>query len=159
MAARHAVRSSVLAALAGLVLAACASTARTWPELSGALGPPEGGLGRLVVYRERGSPDISFRPLIAVDGADLGAVGAGRFVWTDLAPGAHVVSLREDPGDDRQGEHDTAPPLGVAVGAGDTRYVRVRVEVAAEGVAVALDAAEADDAERALAHALREDVP
>ncbi len=111
-AAATALATALLAALAGC-------TTRPGPtagELPHALDPPDGGAGRIYVYREA-DPVLSANvPDVVVNGRRIGELRPGEVLFRDAAPGRYELRLSTDP------EHVVV----LRVLAGRARYVAVR---------------------------------
>lgn len=86
------------------------------------LGPPPAGKARIVVFRpDSFGGSIGRSWPVQLDGQALGDVKAGSFVYTDRAPGRHILSLEmfDFPGVSRH---------SISVAAGSTYYFRVKLK-------------------------------
>lgn len=124
-----------------LLLAACAAPTRTGPSfasLAGSSGGLKAGQGRIVVLRDKDFGDIfDIGWQVRLDGAPMGDLKTGTFVYRDSRPGSHQLTF-ERAGDLYRASHRT-----VSVAAGRTYYFRLEMNdkgttVMASGVAAGL---------------------
>lgn len=85
-------RRPVLLAL--LALNACAPPGHVWSDAS--VPPVPAGAARLVLYRSfEPYQSLAYVPVF-LNGADVGAVGPGKIVIRDVAPGTYTIAPRSD---------------------------------------------------------------
>jgi hypothetical protein len=85
-----------LFALVLLALAACAGEQPTFDQVGGRLPPPPANTARIFVYR-------AFEPYQSLDwvpvffnGATVGAVGPGKVILRDVAPGTYTIEAKSE---------------------------------------------------------------
>ncbi len=81
----------VLLALATLGLVSCAG-GPTYAEVKGTLPPIAKNQGRVFVYRPS-SLGFGVKPMVKIDGKEVGQSEGRGFFYTDQAPGTHEISL------------------------------------------------------------------
>ena len=78
------------------ILAAGCTPGPTFDQVSASLPPPPAGMARVFVYRDVGSyQDLSWVP-VSFNGGDIGAVGPGKVLMRDVAPGTYTISAKSD---------------------------------------------------------------
>ena len=79
-----------------IVLETACASGPTFDQASASLPPPAPGTGRIFVYREIGSyQDLSWVPVF-FNGGEIGAVGPGKVLMRDVAPGTYTIAAKSD---------------------------------------------------------------
>lgn len=112
-------RCLAAAAFAGVLLSACAGTDELGlkPVPAAGLPAPQGGQGRIVFYRPRGSLFPAVDPQVIVNGRLVGESLDGAVFYREAWPGDYEVFLTSD--------HDN--PLSFTLRPGESLYVRTSV--------------------------------
>jgi len=121
---RHALR--VAAALLLPLIAACASqNGPKYPDFVASAPPIAAGQARLVVYRPPFTEPQDFRAQIAVDGAAVGTLPMGTYLWVDRPAGVHRIDSPLWPAYSAFGEQLRTTPIEVDLAPGATSFVSV----------------------------------
>lgn len=93
-----------------VMMAGCAGPERTganFDMLTKTVGPPKAGQARIIVLRDKAFPgifDVGWQ--VKLDGAPMGDLKTGTFVYRDRAPGSHQLTF-ERGGDFSRASHNT----------------------------------------------------
>jgi len=121
---RHALRLS--AALLLLLIAACAGqNGPKYPDFVASAPPIAAGQARLVVYRPLFTEPQDLRAQITVDGAAVGALPMGTYLWVDRRAGVHRIDSPLWPAYSAFGEQLRTTPIEVDLAPGTTSFVSV----------------------------------
>jgi hypothetical protein len=117
--------------LVSVLLAALAWSCATSSDPGGAAALPAlaPGQGRIVLYMSPLTEAPQFRPILTLDGADLGKMRVGTYSYVDRPPGAHELGVRAESRLAAFGEQGATEPLAIALADGDTAYVRISTQV------------------------------
>jgi hypothetical protein len=121
-----------LAAVAVAVVAGCASPERTgasFDTLAKNIGAPRAGQARIIVLRDKAYPgifDVGWQ--VKLDGAPMGDLKTGSFVYRDRPPGSHVLTF------ERTGDLFRASHNSFAAAPGRTYYFRLDINDKGRGI-------------------------
>jgi len=121
------VRTAVqIAAVALLATLACASQrGPVYPDFAAAAPPIAPGRARLVVYRTLYTEPMGFDAQISVDGAAVGTLPPGTWLWVDEPAGPHRVDSPLWPAYSAFGNQLPTQPVTVELPPGTTSFVSV----------------------------------
>lgn len=111
-----------LAAAAVALALACAS-GPTYETLETSLPPLAAGDGRIFVYLPGSTEVPSFFPQLTLDGAPIGTLRTGTYLYADRPAGRHVVDVHVREGDAAFGSQGKTDPVGVELAAGEKVYI------------------------------------
>ena len=121
---RHAFR--VAAALLLFQITACAGrNGPRYPDFAASAPPIAAGYARLVVYRPLFTEPQDFRAQITVDGAAVGTLPMGTYLWVDRPAGVHRIDSPLWPAYSAFGEQLRTTPIEVDLAPGATSFVSV----------------------------------
>ena len=110
-------RGYLMAVLAALVLAGCASGERKVSDVPDALAGPPPGKARLYFYRTELPLFLALQPQIIVNSRAVGSSIYGEAFYRDAFPGGYHVYLADDPDDS----------LTFRVRAGESFYIKTDI--------------------------------
>jgi hypothetical protein len=106
--------------------AACASqNGPKYPDFAASAPPIALGHARLVVYRMLFTPPQEFHAQITVDGAPVGSLPTGTYLWVDQPAGLHRLDSPLWPAYSAFGEQLRTAPVEVELASGTTSFVSV----------------------------------
>ena len=85
-----------LLAVVLLALASCAGDTPTFDQVAGRLPPPPANSARIFVYRDFAPYQSLEWVRVSFNGATIGAVGPGKVILRDVAPGTYTIEARSE---------------------------------------------------------------
>jgi hypothetical protein len=105
--------------------AACAQRGPAYPVFAAAAPPIAVGHARLVVYRTLYTPPQDFYAQVTVDGAAVGTLPMGTWLWVDEPTGSHQLDSPPWPSFYAFGNQLPTKPIEVFLAPGTTTFVEV----------------------------------
>lgn len=112
----------LLAAVAVSLPLACA-TGPTYEDLEASLPPLAAGVGRIFVYLPDSTEVPSFFPQLTLDGAPLGTLRTGTYLYADRPAGHHVVDVHVREEAAAFGSQGKTDPVDVMLAPGERVYI------------------------------------
>jgi hypothetical protein len=114
-------------------------------------------LGRLILYRVNDTDATTFHPQLMVDGAPVGELPVGTFLFLDRPPGVHEIWVKKQPNVSAFGGQAPTRPIAVQLAPGETSYVRFEVNVTPVWIESTLTPMDPTDAQSDLARLTQAD--
>ena len=143
-------RAAAVTLLLGLLVACAGRGGPTYPDFAASAPPIPPGSARLVVYRTLYTQPQVFRAQISVDGAPVGTLPIGTWLWVDQPAGLRRVDSPLWPAYSAFGNQLETEPIEVDLAPGTTSFVSVTLPTA-DPIRVALEPVGAGQAGRDLA--------
>ena len=124
----HALRAVATAALVACALACAGPEGIPYPQFAASAPHIALGRTRLVVYRTLYTPPENFEAQITVDGAAVGTLRMGTWLWVDQPAGLHRVDSPLWPAYSAFGDQLATKPLALELATGTTTFVSVSVD-------------------------------
>jgi hypothetical protein len=116
MTARRSLLRFATVLLLPILLAACATTGKSLPEMQSSLTPPPSGYGRIFIYRTA-VVGMALQPSIKVNDTVVGSAVPRGFFYVDRPAGEYRISSSTE----------VTRTLSLVLSSGQVRYVRMGI--------------------------------
>ncbi len=114
----RAVPGFLIALLAAVLLAGCATSGATYTELQPKLAPPAAGQGRIFLYRNA-VVGMAVQPSVKLNDVVIGTAVPHGFIYVDRPAGDYTISTTTE----------VTRTLSLTLAPGQVRYVRLAIGV------------------------------